>query len=103
MTFLIRVNTFYNDELTRQAQDQVADNVPVEIRTFERGQMIIREGELATAAHIEALDQFGLLQLTQRQTNKFFSGLIIMVLITVLIRLYLKGSTLKSFDDPSPL
>jgi putative nucleotidyltransferase with HDIG domain len=98
---LIRVNTFYNDELTRQAQAQVSDNVPVEIRTFERGQMIIREGEIATAAHIEALDQFGLLQLAQRQTNKFFSGLIIMGLITALIRLYLKRFYPEILATPS--
>ncbi|MCC6800519.1 MAG: hypothetical protein IT325_10390, partial [Anaerolineae bacterium] len=51
---LLRVNTYYNDELTRQAQVTAAQNVPVEARTFARGQIIIREGEIATAAHIEA-------------------------------------------------
>src|SRR5690606_23640043 len=50
---LLRVNSYYNDELTRQAQAEAAQNVPVEVRTFVRGQIIIREGEIANPAHIE--------------------------------------------------
>jgi membrane-associated HD superfamily phosphohydrolase len=59
---LVRANAFYNQELTRQAENQAAQGVPVEVRSFARGQMVIREGEIATAAHIEALEQFGLVQ-----------------------------------------
>jgi putative nucleotidyltransferase with HDIG domain len=86
---LIRPNAFYNDELTRQAQTQAAQNVPVEMRTFARGQVIIRAGEIATAAHIEALDQFGLLQVNQRRTAHLFSGLLAMGLITALLGVYI--------------
>jgi hypothetical protein len=85
---LIRPNAFYNEELTRQAENQAAEAVPVEMRTFVLGQMIIREGELATAAHIEALEQFGLLQGTARRNEKFTSGLLIMALVAALLSLY---------------
>ena len=98
---LIRVNTFYNDELTRQAQEQAADNVPVEIRTFALGQMIIREGEIATPAHIEALEQFGLLKVEERRTSHFLSGLLAMSLLTVVQTLYLKRFFPHILHSPS--
>lgn len=82
---LVRANAYYNEELTRQAENQAAESVPVEVRSFARGQMIIREGEIATAAHIEALEQFGLVQGTRRQTEQFFAGLLAMGLVTILL------------------
>ena len=87
---LIRANAFYNEELTRQAAAEAAESVPVEMRTFARGQMIIREGEIATAAHIEALEQFGLLRETRHRTERFFGGLLAMTLVTVLLGLYIR-------------
>src|SRR5690606_24019793 len=73
---LIRVNTDYNEELTRQAQDAARRGVPEEVRTFARGQMITRAGEIATPAHIEALDRFGLLKVSRRQIERFVAGLL---------------------------
>jgi putative nucleotidyltransferase with HDIG domain len=85
---LIRVNTFYNEELTRQAQEEARRSVPDEVRTFVRGQMIIREGEIATSAHIEALDRFGLLKVSRRQVERFVAGLLAMTLVTVVLGAY---------------
>jgi putative nucleotidyltransferase with HDIG domain len=98
---LIRPNAFYNEELTHQAENQAAQGVPVEVRTFARGQMIIREGEIATAAHIEALQQFGLLQGTRRRTERFAAGLLAMGLITVLLGVYTRQFYRKVIADPS--
>lgn len=86
---LIRVNTFYNAELTHQAEADAAQNVPVEVRTFARGQMIIRAGEIATAAHIEALERFGLLRETRHKTERFFGALMAMFMVTALLTLYM--------------
>lgn len=97
---LIRPNTFYNEELTRQEQARVIENMPVEVRTFASGQMIIREGEIATTAHIEALAQFGLLQPTQRQSEHFVSALLVMGLITLVLALYLRRFHAHLFEDP---
>ena len=97
---LIRPNAFYNEELTRQAENQAAQSVPVEVRTFARGQMIIREGEIATAAHIEALQQFGLLQGTRRRTEQFAAGLLAMGLITALLGTYARQFYPKVMTDP---
>lgn len=98
---LVKPNAFYNEELTRQAQLAAAENVPVEVRTFARGQMIIRAGEIATAAHIEALEQFGLLQVTKRQTDRFVGGLLAMSLVTVLFGVYIRQFHPQIYMDPS--
>lgn len=97
---LIRVNTFYNDELTRQAQLRASENVPVETRSFARGQMVIREGEIATAAHIEALEQLGLLQITHRRVEHFIAGLLAMFLAVVLLGGYLRRFDAKTMAEP---
>jgi membrane-associated HD superfamily phosphohydrolase len=97
---LIRPNAFYNEELTHQAENLAAQSVPVEVRTFARGQMIIREGEIATAAHIEALQQFGLLQGTRRRTERFAAGLLAMGLITALLGAYTRQFYPKVMADP---
>ncbi|WP_119072627.1 HD family phosphohydrolase [Aggregatilinea lenta] len=86
---LVRVNTFYNDELTRQQQTRAAEDVPVEVRTFAQGQMIVREGEIATPAHIEALEQFGLLDASHHRTARIISGLLAMCLATALLGGYI--------------
>ncbi|MBN1681537.1 MAG: HDIG domain-containing protein [Anaerolineae bacterium] len=98
---LIRVNAYFNEELTRQAQLEAAQNVPVEIRTFESGQMVIRAGEIATAAHIEALDQLGLLQVTERQQERFAGGLLSMVLVSLLFGVYLRRFDPRVYSNPS--
>jgi putative nucleotidyltransferase with HDIG domain len=97
---LIRVNAFYNEELTQQAELEAAQNVPVEMRTYARGQMIIRAGEIATAAHIEALKQFGLLRETRRRTEHFLGGLLVMALVATALCLYIKKLHPKVYADP---
>lgn len=96
---LIRVNTYFNEELTRQAELQASESVPVEMRTFARGQMIIREGEIATAAHIEALERFGLLRVTARRNEHFTAGLLAMTLMTVLLVTYIRKFHAALTDD----
>ncbi|HEX3051904.1 MAG TPA: HDIG domain-containing protein [Aggregatilineaceae bacterium] len=97
---LMQVNAFYNEEATREAQTEAAENVPVEMRTFARGQMIIRAGEIATAAHIEALDRVGLLQVNQRRSSHFFSGLLSMSLVAALLGIYLRQFYPRVYNDP---
>ncbi len=96
---LMQVNAFYNEEATRQAQAEAAENVPVEMRTFARGQMIIRAGEIATPAHIEALDRVGLLQVNQRRSSHFFSGLLAISLVATLLGIYLRQFYPRVYKD----
>ena len=75
--------------------------MPAEMRSFVRGQIIIRAGEIATPAHIEALEQFGLLQITQRRTARAVSGLLAMALVTTLLGVYIKRFYPRVLADPS--
>jgi putative nucleotidyltransferase with HDIG domain len=97
---LIRPNTFYNEELTRQAQLEAAESVPAETRSFVRGQVIIRAGEIASAAHIEALEQFGLLQPARRKFERFAGALLTMLFLTTVLGLYLRKFDAKVLHDP---
>lgn len=97
---LLRVNAFYNEELTRRAQLDAAANVPVEVRTFAKGQMIIRAGEIATEAHIEALEEFGLLQIAGRKIERLVGGVIAMALVAALLGGYIHTYYLNVYEDP---
>jgi len=98
---LLRVNAYYNDELTRQAQDAAAQSVPVEARSFASGQIIIRGGEIATAAHIEALEQFGLLVAGERRMSRFLSALLAMGLVSVFLGVYVRRFFAYVYAHPS--
>ena len=97
---LLRVNAYYNDELTRQAQAEAARNVPVEVRTFVSGQIIIREGEIATAAHIEALEQFGLLEVSERRMSRFSAALLAMGLAATFMVMYIRRFFMYVYASP---
>jgi putative nucleotidyltransferase with HDIG domain len=58
---IIQPNTFLNDPLTQQRQNEAAAQViPQEVH-YEQGQLIVREGNLVTETELEALKQFGFL------------------------------------------
>jgi cyclic-di-AMP phosphodiesterase PgpH len=59
---LIRPNTFENPDETAQARQAAIDSVQPEQRSFERGQIVVREGVRIEAADYEALSQLGLLR-----------------------------------------
>ncbi len=59
---LIRPNTFPNPDATAQARQTALDGVQPEQRSFERGQLVVREGVRIEAADYEALNQLGLLR-----------------------------------------
>lgn len=97
---LLRINTFFNEELTRQAQQEAAESVPVEMRSFVRGQMIIRAGEVAAPAHIEALEQFGLLEPARRKFDRFAGAVLTMLFLSTVLWMYLHKFNPAVLRDP---
>lgn len=59
---LIQANTFYNAERTAAAKQAARDAVPPVQRTIEKGEVILREGDLVTPLAVEALDAYHLRQ-----------------------------------------
>ncbi len=59
---LIRPNSFYNEERTKELRDAASASIaPVPV-TLERGETILRAGDVATPEDVESLRQIGLLE-----------------------------------------
>lgn len=82
---LIRPNTFFNEERTRQAKQAAADTVTPEVRSFERGQIVVRGGSLVTEADMEALAQLGLVQRSPDRRLQDLLGVLLTSLMVLLV------------------
>ncbi|MFB0546482.1 MAG: hypothetical protein ACETWB_06180, partial [Anaerolineae bacterium] len=85
---LIRPNSFYNADKTAEAKGRAGEGALQITQSVEKGESILRQGDIVTALDLEALDQFGL-----RQTSiKWFDivGKVLFVLtIALVMGLYL--------------
>lgn len=67
-------NSFLDPDATEAARAQSHAKVGPVLRTFEVGQVIVREGEIVTALDIEVLDQLGLRQSQVKWTDFVRAG-----------------------------
>lgn len=58
----VRPNTFFNEQMTATRRAAAREQVQPVQRTIERGQAIVRAGEIVTVHDLEALEALGLLQ-----------------------------------------
>lgn len=56
----VRANSFFNPEATRANRAAARDAVPPVVRTIERGEVIVRMGDIVTQEHLEALEALGM-------------------------------------------
>ena len=77
-------NAFYDPEATVEARERAREEAGSVFRTFEAGQNIVREGEIVTPLHIEALDQYGLLQPQTNWTDSAGAALLGLLLTTLM-------------------
>ncbi|MCB0060821.1 MAG: hypothetical protein KDE19_01855, partial [Caldilineaceae bacterium] len=59
---LVQPNTFLDEERTLALREAARNEVQVQVRSFARGETIIRAGDVATDEDVEALAQLGFLQ-----------------------------------------
>lgn len=81
-------SSFLDAEATANARAQAREQVPIVLRTFEAGQVIVREGERVTALDIEALNELGLRQ-RQVQWADLVGAVLFAILATATTFLYL--------------
>lgn len=62
----IVANSFFDAEATQAAREQAREGVGPALRSFEAGEIIVREGQRVTALHLEALRELGLHQARTR-------------------------------------
>ena len=96
---LIKPNTFYNDERTKEAQKAAAAAVAPETRTFAQGQIVVRAGTIVTDADVEALSQLKLLQSPDRRGQAVTGAFLAVALISILGMVYLRRFHVALFHD----
>ena len=57
---LIVPNSSFSEELTAQARDRAAEGVPDVVKTWQRGETIVRSGDRVDAVALEAIEYFNL-------------------------------------------
>ncbi len=81
-------NSFLDPTATAEVRSRAREQVPPVLRTYEAGQIIVREGQRVEEIDIEALDQFGLRQIQVKWSDWIGYGLLAVVL-TLSLGLYL--------------
>lgn len=85
---LIQPNSLYNAEATEKARQQARGGVEPISRTWKKGEVIVRQGEVVDALALEALDSFGLRQPEESWPHLVSIGSLAVVLALIL-ELYL--------------
>jgi cyclic-di-AMP phosphodiesterase PgpH len=83
-------NSFYSPELTTEAQQSARNQVSLVRRTFVAGEMVVQRGEVLTEESYEALEQFGLIQRTDRSVEWLSAGLLTLTLSILTVFFFLR-------------
>jgi putative nucleotidyltransferase with HDIG domain len=59
---LVQPNTTYNAERTEALRQEARETIPVQTARYEENEIIVRQGDILTELHIEALNALGLAQ-----------------------------------------
>lgn len=81
-------NTALNPQKTESARQQARDGVGVVYRNLEKGQAVIRAGEVITPEMLEALRELGYLQ-PQSDSSQILSGILFAILVVALGSTYI--------------
>jgi putative nucleotidyltransferase with HDIG domain len=80
-------NSQYSQELTTAAQQAARDSVQPVVRSFKPGETIVTGGQIITAADMEALQQFGLIEV-DRPVETYLSAAALTITSALLVALY---------------
>ncbi|MBI4789875.1 MAG: HDIG domain-containing protein [Chloroflexi bacterium] len=81
-------NTFFNAQRTNELRSQAGARVTTIYRTIEKGEAIVREGEVITPLAIEALEELGILR-PRAVTEDYAGPALLAVLLVLLLLAYL--------------
>jgi len=84
VTQLTQPNSFYNAELTEETRQRARKSVEPVSRTWEKDEVIVRQGEIVDALTLEALDAFGLRQPGSKWPDRLSIVGLSLVLVLVL-------------------
>ena len=95
---LVRPNTLYNAERTAAVKRLARDSVNPTTETIEKGETILRAGDLVTPEAAEALDVFGLRHV-QPQWPTMAGNVLFAIAISAILGLYIRRFTPSTFDN----
>ncbi len=78
-------NARYNEEATEAARAQARLNVTPVVKSYAAGESIVNRGEVVTELHLEALEEYGLLQPVEFWRELAIRGLLVTVLAAALV------------------
>jgi len=88
----IKPNSFYDEERTNAERAAAREAVPVQTHSYEKDEVMVREGERVTAEQLEAMQAMGLLRQQVRWDD--IGGVVLLVVVIVLMMgLYLRRLT----------
>ncbi|MDQ4074923.1 MAG: HDIG domain-containing protein [Chloroflexota bacterium] len=85
---LIKPNSFIDSERTEQARLEAREAVAPIMVTYEPGQIVVREGEIVTSDHVEALEALGLQQ-PARPFGQMLATALFLLLVVLVVSLYI--------------
>ncbi|MBC7810269.1 MAG: HDIG domain-containing protein [Burkholderiales bacterium] len=95
---LVRPNTFANPQETEAMQLEASNNTPSESRSFERGQIVVREGTRIDGADYEALNQLGLLRPAERRLQGIARAFLAVLIVMITAGLYIARFTPELYE-----
>ncbi|MGH2542425.1 MAG: HD family phosphohydrolase, partial [Ardenticatenaceae bacterium] len=84
---LIEPNTFLDAERTEQARQDAQEAIPPIEVTYEADQIVVREGEIVTSEHVEALEALGL-QAPVRSSGRIAAMMLFVFTLVLVWTLY---------------
>ena len=98
----VRPNSFFNPVRTDEERARARAQVGTVYRTFEKGQAIVREGEMVTPLTLEALAEMGILR-SQRGLGEYAAPVLAAILLTFLLAIFIARVQPTLFAQPRAL
>jgi cyclic-di-AMP phosphodiesterase PgpH len=96
---LVRPNSLYNNEKTAAARRLARDTVSPVTQTVERGEIVLRAGDLVTPEVVETLDVFSMRQ-AQIQWNNIGGAVLFVVILCLILAAYLRSFAPRLWAHP---
>ncbi len=94
----VKPNSFYNEERTNASRADASGSVEAQTHSYEKDEVIVREGERVTPEQLEAVQKMGLLREQVRWDD--IGGVVLLVVVIVLVTgLYLRRITHDLWSD----
>jgi hypothetical protein len=94
----IQPNSFFNPERTAAERQAAREAVPPQMVTYEKGEVIVREGERVKPEHLEALEALGLLR-QGIQWSEVAGVTLFMTVVTLVLGFYLRRLNPELWKD----